>query len=52
MDQAKFDEMKAVTGTYDLLNGSIGVLPLVNSPEAAIPDFVEKYNEKYGENPD
>ncbi len=51
MDQAKFDEMKAVTGTYDLLNGSIGVMPLVHSPEAAIPAFVEKYNAKFGENP-
>ncbi|MDF2856188.1 MAG: ethanolamine utilization protein EutJ, partial [Neobacillus sp.] len=51
MDQAKFDEMKAVTGTYDLLNGSIGVMPLVDSPEAAIPAFVEKYKTKYGENP-
>jgi branched-chain amino acid transport system substrate-binding protein len=51
MDQAKFDEMKAVTGTYDLLNGSIGVMPLVDSPEAAIPAFVEKYKAKYGENP-
>jgi branched-chain amino acid transport system substrate-binding protein len=51
MDQAKFDEMKAVTGTYDLLNGSIGVMPLVDSPEAAIPAFVEKYKSKYGENP-
>jgi branched-chain amino acid transport system substrate-binding protein len=51
MDQAKFDEMKAVTGTYDLLNGSIGVMPLVDSPEAAIPAFVEKYKAKHGENP-
>jgi branched-chain amino acid transport system substrate-binding protein len=51
MDQAKFDEMKSVTGSYDLLNGSIGVMPLVDSQEAAIPDFVKRYNEKYGENP-
>jgi branched-chain amino acid transport system substrate-binding protein len=51
MDQAKFDEMKAVTGTYDLLNGSIGVMPLQHSSEAAIPDFVKKYEAKYGEIP-
>lgn len=51
MDQAKFDEMKAVTGNYDLLNGSIGVMPLVDSTESAIPDYVKKYNEKYGETP-
>jgi branched-chain amino acid transport system substrate-binding protein len=51
MDQAKFDEMKAVTGSYDLLNGSIGVMPLVDSQEAAIPDFVKRYQEKYNETP-
>ncbi|MGZ4161637.1 MAG: ABC transporter substrate-binding protein, partial [Neobacillus sp.] len=51
MDQAKFDEMKAVTGSYDLLNGSIGVMPLVDSDSAAIPEFVKKYKEKYKENP-
>ena len=52
MDQAKFDEMKAVTGSYDLLNGSIGVMPLVESTNSeAIPDFVKKYKEEFGENP-
>ncbi|MEH7086667.1 ABC transporter substrate-binding protein [Neobacillus drentensis] len=51
MDQAKFDEMKAVTGSYDALNGSIGVMPLVESSSPAIPDFAEKYKEKYGETP-
>lgn len=51
MDQAKFDEMKAVTGSYDALNGSIGVMPLVESSSPAIPDFAKKYKEKYGETP-
>jgi branched-chain amino acid transport system substrate-binding protein len=51
MDQAKFDEMKAVTGSYDLLNGSIGVLPLVDSDGPAIPEFVKNYKAKYKENP-
>ncbi|MGJ7909813.1 ABC transporter substrate-binding protein [Neobacillus sp. LXY-1] len=52
MDQAKFDEMKKVTGSYDLLNGSIGVMPLVESKNSpAIPDFAKKYKEKYGEDP-
>jgi branched-chain amino acid transport system substrate-binding protein len=51
MDQAKFDEMKAVTGSYDVLNGSIGVMPLVESSSPAIPDFAKKYKEKYGEDP-
>jgi branched-chain amino acid transport system substrate-binding protein len=51
MDQAKFDEMTAITGSYDLLNGAIGVMPLIESSAAAVPDYVKKYNEKYGENP-
>ncbi|MEH7307316.1 ABC transporter substrate-binding protein [Neobacillus drentensis] len=51
MDQAKFDEMKAVTGSYDVLNGSIGVMPLVESNSPAIPEFAKKYKEKYGETP-
>jgi branched-chain amino acid transport system substrate-binding protein len=51
MDQAKFDEMKKVTGSYDLLNGSIGVLPLVDSDSPAIPDFVKNYKAKYNEDP-
>lgn len=51
MDQAKFDEMKKVTGTYDVLNGAIGVMPLVNSESPGIPEFVKNYNAKYKENP-
>ncbi|SEN55990.1 amino acid/amide ABC transporter substrate-binding protein, HAAT family [Mesobacillus persicus] len=51
MDQAKLDEMKRVTGSYEMLEGSIGVMPLVDSDEAAVPDYVKKYNEKYGEDP-
>ena len=51
MDQAKFDEMKRVTGSYDVLNGSIGVMPLVESDTAAIPAFVERYKAIYQEEP-
>nr|WP_285868128.1 ABC transporter substrate-binding protein [Mesobacillus maritimus] len=52
MDQAKLDEMKRVLGdSYELLEGSIGVLPLVDSDEPAVPDYVKKYNEKFGEDP-
>jgi branched-chain amino acid transport system substrate-binding protein len=52
MDQAKFDEMKAVTGSYDLLNGAIGVMPLQDSKNSpAVPGFLKKYEEKYGEIP-
>jgi branched-chain amino acid transport system substrate-binding protein len=51
MDQAKFDEMKRVTGNYDVLNGAIGVMPLIESETAAIPGFVERYKAKYEEDP-
>lgn len=51
MDQAKLDEMKKVTGSYDLLNGSIGVMPLVDSDFPAIPQFVKNYKAKYKEDP-
>jgi branched-chain amino acid transport system substrate-binding protein len=52
MDQAKLDEMSRTLGnSYEMLEGSIGVLPLVHSKEAAVPDYVKKYNEKFGEDP-
>lgn len=51
MDQAKLDEMKKVTGSYELLNGSIGVMPLVESSSPGVPAFVEKYRAKYNEDP-
>jgi branched-chain amino acid transport system substrate-binding protein len=51
MDQAKLDEMKKVTGSYDLLEGSIGVLPLVESDSPGVPAFVENYRAKYKEDP-
>ncbi|WP_394139340.1 ABC transporter substrate-binding protein [Cytobacillus oceanisediminis] len=51
MDQAKFDEMKKVTDTYDVLNGAVGVMPLVNSDSPGVPNFVKNYNEKYNVDP-
>lgn len=51
MDQAKLDEMKAITGSYDVLEGSVGVLPLVNSSGPAVPQFVKNYKAKYNETP-
>ena len=51
MDQAKLDEMKKVTGSYDVLNGAIGVMPLVNSESPGIPEFVKNYKAKYNEDP-
>lgn len=52
MDQAKLDEMAVVLdGNYDLLEGSVGVLPLVYSDYPGTDAFVEKYNELYDKNP-
>lgn len=51
LDQAKLDEMKMVTGSYDVLNGSIGVMPLVDSDSPGIPEFVKNYKAKYNEDP-
>ena len=51
MDQAKLDQMKPVIGSYKDLEGAIGVLPLVDSEEEAIPAFAEKYSKEYKEDP-
>lgn len=51
MDQAKLDEMKNITGSYDVLEGSIGTMPLVYSEFPGTPEFVEKYREKYSKDP-
>ncbi|KDE47825.1 ethanolamine utilization protein EutJ [Geobacillus sp. CAMR12739] len=51
MDQAKLDEMKRVTGSYDMLEGSIGVMPLVESDQPAVPEFVKNYRAEFNEDP-
>ncbi len=51
MDQAKLDEMKAVTGSYDILEGSIGVMPLVDSSSPGTDAFVEKYRAEHDIDP-
>ncbi|EZP76735.1 putative extracellular ligand-binding receptor [Parageobacillus genomosp. 1] len=51
MDQAKLDEMKKVTGSYDVLEGSIGVMPLVESDGPGVPSFVKNYRAKFNEDP-
>src|SRR5699024_2995095 len=45
------DEMKSITETYELLEGSIGTMPLVNADYPGVDEFVEKYQAKYDENP-
>lgn len=52
MDQAKLDEMKAVTdNSYEMLEGAIGTIPLVDAGYPGTDQFVEKYREKYGNDP-
>ncbi|WP_455288169.1 ABC transporter substrate-binding protein [Cupriavidus necator] len=43
MDQAKMDEMARVTNGLGMLEGSIGVLPLVNDSRPAAQNFNAKY---------
>jgi branched-chain amino acid transport system substrate-binding protein len=52
IDQAKMDEMSAVTGGYQPLEGSIGVLPLIDDPAPDSRAFVERFKKAYpGRNP-
>lgn len=51
MDQAKLDEMQAVVGGYDMLEGSIGTMPLIHADYPGVPAFIEKYNEEFGRDP-
>ncbi|AEG92307.1 ABC transporter substrate-binding protein [Ramlibacter tataouinensis] len=52
IDQAKMDEMAQVTGGYAPLEGSIGVLPVVDDPAPATKAFVERFRKAYpGRNP-
>lgn len=47
IDQAKMDEMGKVTGGYGPLEGSIGVLPLVDDPNPDSRAFVERFRKAY-----
>ena len=51
MDQAKLDEMKSVIGSYEELEGSVGVTPLVNSDYPGTAEFIEMYKEEHGQTP-
>ncbi len=43
IDQAKVDEISRVIGGYEMLDGSIGVLPLIEDKGAGARDFVARY---------
>lgn len=47
MDQAKIEEMGSFLGGYEMLNGSIGVLPIEEQNTEASNAFVKKYTERY-----
>lgn len=47
IDQAKFDEIGRVTGGYGMLEGSIGVLPLVEDGTEDAKNFVKRFQASY-----
>lgn len=51
MDQAKLDEIAAVTGGFDLLEDSVGVVPLSEYDSEVAKAFVERYKKAHGKVP-
>lgn len=51
IDQAKLDEMARVTGGLDMLEGAIGVMPLVYDKRPGAEAFVKKFREIYKRDP-
>ena len=47
MDQAKFEEMNQLV-PMDMLENSVGVMPMVHHPDFRAAKFVEKYRQKKG----
>jgi branched-chain amino acid transport system substrate-binding protein len=47
MDQAKFEEMKTLV-PMEMLDNSVGVMPMVHHPDFRAAKFVEKYRQKKG----
>lgn len=47
IDQAKMDEISAVTGGYGMLEGAIGVLPLAEDSSPDAKSFVERFRKTY-----
>ena len=43
IDQAKIDEIAKITGGLGPLEGSVGVLPVVDDPKPEARDYVERY---------
>ena len=51
MDQAKLDEMAQTLGGWDMLEGSVGVLPLVHDTRPGTEAFVAKFRKAYNRDP-
>lgn len=47
MDQAKMDQMKPVVGSYDQMEGSIGVLPMIDDSAPLAKNFVARWHKVY-----
>jgi branched-chain amino acid transport system substrate-binding protein len=51
MDQAKLDEMAGTLGGWDMVEGAVGVLPLVYDTRPGAEAFVQKFKKTYDRNP-
>jgi branched-chain amino acid transport system substrate-binding protein len=51
IDQAKFDEMARVIGGLSMLEGAIGVMPLVYDTRPGAESFVQRFREIYRKDP-
>lgn len=51
MDQAKLDEMATTLGGYEMVEGAVGVLPLVYDTRPGAEAFVAKFRKLYGRDP-
>lgn len=51
MDQAKMDEMQKVTNSWDMLEGSVGVMPLVSYGTPGTESYVERYRKLHKKDP-
>jgi branched-chain amino acid transport system substrate-binding protein len=51
MDQAKIDEMAATLGSWEMLEGAIGVLPLVHDTRPGAEQFVATFRKAYNRDP-
>jgi branched-chain amino acid transport system substrate-binding protein len=51
MDQAKVDEMATTLGGWDMLEGAIGVLPLVHDTRPGAEQFIQAFRKAYNRDP-